>query len=57
MPDRNYAPKMNAESELMIALQEWRNAGAPVVDVVQTIDTLIDEKIKLALSESEKNSG
>lgn len=39
---------MEAEGDLMTALREWRDAGAPVVDVLGAISDLIDAKIELA---------
>lgn len=39
---------MAAESDLMTALREWRDSGAPVVDVMGAISDLIDAKIELA---------
>ena len=36
---------MAAEHELMTALREWRDAGAPVVEVVDRIGRLIDAKL------------
>lgn len=38
---------MAAEQELMTALVEWRDAGAPVVDVIDRIGRLIDAKLEL----------
>jgi hypothetical protein len=36
---------MAAEERLMRALGEWRDAGAPVVDVVDSIARLVDAKM------------
>jgi hypothetical protein len=38
---------MAAEQELMTALREWRDAGAPTAEVVDRIGRLIDAKLEL----------
>jgi hypothetical protein len=45
---------MAAEAELMTVLREWRDAGAPVVEVVDRIGRLIDAKLELAARQEDR---
>lgn len=40
---------MDAEMDLMRALKEWASAGAPAVDVISAVSSLVDAKLDLAL--------
>jgi hypothetical protein len=57
MNDRriDYTNVMAAEAELMTALREWRDSGAPVVEVIDRIGRLIDAKIDLRESTGDSN--
>jgi hypothetical protein len=47
---------MDAEADLMDALREWQNAGAPVIDVVDAINRLIEARVEIALRDSRSAS-
>ncbi len=46
MTRRDVTNVMAAEAELMRALVDWRDAGAPVIDVLDCISKLIDAKLE-----------
>lgn len=45
---------MLVETDLAKALREWRDAGGPVMDVVDTISQMIEERITLRLAQDER---
>lgn len=47
------ARRAEAKSELIAALNDWKDAGGDIERVLYAIETMIDVRIEIAVSESE----
>ncbi len=45
---------MYAERELHASLQEWKNAGGPVIAVIDAIRAMIDLRVAAALADAQE---